>query len=133
MTASADLRAAFPAFADEAIFPDTMVEFWLTFAGQQCPAARWKELRTHGVMLLASHHLTLAAAAGKATDGTGGMDAAAGAVVSESKAVGSMSKSISRAGPGATADARAGHYNDTIYGKQYWSLVQTIGAGGFVV
>ena len=67
----------------------------------------------------------------KAADGTGGMDAAAGPVTSQTKTVGSVSKSESRgARPRPEAPTvNAGHWNDTVYGKQWWQLAMIIGAG----
>ncbi|WP_413207767.1 DUF4054 domain-containing protein [Rhodospirillum sp. A1_3_36] len=128
----AEFREMIPAFADATVFPDATVTRWLAFAEKRCPLERWQDLQPHGIAFLAAHHLTLIAAASKATDGTGGLDAAGGGVVSESKTVGSISTSISRGGAAATADIRGGDYNSTSWGKQYWSLAATIGAGGLV-
>ncbi len=129
----AEFRAICPEFADPAKFPDAQVQFWLTAAENQCDPSRWGNQLDMGIMFLTAHRLTLAAAAAQKTDGTGGMDAAAGAVISESKSVGGVSKSIGRAGAASTGDPNAGQYNDTSYGKQYWDMVRTIGAGGLVV
>ena len=129
----AAFRAAMPAFADPDKFPDPQVQLWLDAADTQLPAKRWGTLRDLGVMLLTAHRLTLAAAAAKATDGTGGLEAAQGGVVSESKAVGGVSKSVTKAGAAAAGDVAAGQYNATSYGQQYWSLAQSVGVGGLVV
>lgn len=129
----AEFRAVMTAFADETAFPDGQIAFWLASAEKQVSAKRWGDLADLGVMYLAAHRLTLAAAAAKATDGTGGMDAAGGGIVAETKTIGGISKSISRAGAAATADPNAGQYNDTSYGKQYWSLAMSVGAGGLVI
>lgn len=128
-----EFRIALPAFADVERFPSAQLALWLDLAAAQVPAARWGDLRDQGVLLLAAHHLTLMAAAGKAVDGTGGLDAAGGGVVSESKTVGGVSKSVTRGGGATGVDARAGQYNDTSWGRQYWALASTIGAGGVVV
>jgi hypothetical protein len=61
------------------------------------------------------------------------LDAAGGGIISESKTVGGVSKSTGRAGAAATGDVNAGQYNDTSYGKQFWSLAMSVGAGGMVV
>ncbi|WP_142851040.1 DUF4054 domain-containing protein [Telmatospirillum sp. J64-1] len=129
----AEFRAALPAFADEEKFPESMLALWLDFAAAQVPAERWGNLRSQGVLFLAAHHLTLVAAASKAADGTGGLEAASGGVTSESKTVGSVSKSVSRSGGAAGIDPRGGQYNDTSWGRQYWALASTIGAGGLVL
>lgn len=128
----AEFRDMIPAFADVDAFPDATVAPWLVFAESRCPQPRWGDLRLQGIAFLAAHHLTLIAAASTAIDGTGGLDAAGGGVVSESKTVGSISTSISRAGAAATADVRGGAYNATSWGQSYWALASTIGAGGFV-
>lgn len=124
-------RESYPVFTAE-LFADARVAFWLTVAGMQLDAERWQELYVHGCCLYVAHQLTLEAAAGKAIDGSGGMEAAAGPATAESKAVGSVSHSITKGGAAASgaASINAGHYNLTVYGQQYWQLVQMIGAGG---
>lgn len=130
----AAFRAAFPQFTDTLV-PDARVRFHLTVAGKLLPAARWGDLLTEGTGLYVAHMLTLELAARKSADGTGGAEAAAGPVTAETKTVGSMSRSVTRAGAAAqgTALANAGQYNATIYGQQFWQLVQAVGAGGMVV
>lgn len=125
-------RESFPQFTEE-LFPDGRVSFYLTLAGKGLSAERWDDLWAEGCCLHAAHHLTLEREANKAKDGTGGIAAAAGPVISSSKAVGGVSKSENRAGAAATANLNAGHWNDTIYGKQYWQMAQIVGAGGAVV
>lgn len=127
-----EFREAFPQFTDE-LFPDGRVRFYLTLAGKSLSAERWDDLLPEGMGLFAAHYLTLEREAAKSKDGTGGIAAAAGAVISSSKTVGGVSKSEGRAGTVATANLNAGHWNDTIYGKQYWQMVQLVGAGGTVV
>ena len=127
-------RESFPQFT-ETLFPDGRVAFWLSLAGKQLPAERWGDLLPEGRALFAAHHLTLERAASLAADGTGGMDAAAGPVTAQSKTVGGISLSETRAGAAATgsADAGAGHWNGTIYGQQFWRLAMMIGVGGLQV
>lgn len=126
-----EFRESFPVFTLE-LFPDARVAFWLALAGKQLDPVRWDGLFAPGVCLYVAHQLTLEATAGKQADGSGGMDAAAGPVTAESKTVGSVSHSISRGGAAAAgaANLNAGHWNLTIYGQQYWQLVQMVGAGG---
>jgi hypothetical protein len=128
----AEFRTSFPQFGEDQ-FPDGRVTFWVGLAAKQLSADSWDDLWLEGVCLYAAHHLTLERAATLCADGTGGMQAAAGAVVSKSKSVGSVSSSESRAGAAATGRPDAGHWNDTIYGKQYWQLAQLVGAGGLMV
>lgn len=127
-------REAFPQFTEN-LFPDGRVTFWLSLAGKQLPAERWSDLLPEGRALFAAHHLTLERAALQNADGTGGLDAAAGPVTAQSKTVGGVSLSETRAGAAgaATADASAGGYNATIYGQQFWKLAMMIGMGGLQV
>lgn len=127
-------REAFPQFSAELV-PDTRVQFHLTLAGKLLPARRWDDLLDQGMGLYVAHQLTLELAALKAKDGTGGIDAAAGAVTSETKTVGSMSHAVTRAGASGQGSAliNAGQYNSTVYGQQLWQLMQIVGAGGMVV
>ncbi len=123
-------REAFPQF-DEELFPDARVGFFLTLAGKLLAEERWRDLWPEGCYLHAAHHLTLERAATRSGDGAGGMDAAAGPVLSVKKRVGDVSLEESRAGA-ATASSAAGHWSDTVYGKQYWQLAQIVGAGGLI-
>lgn len=124
----AGFRAAFPAFTGEQ-HAYGRVAFWLRLAALRLPADRWGELLDDGIALFTAHQLTLEARANKAKDGTGGMDAAAGPLASESKTVGpvSVSKGYNSA---ATADPQAGQWNATVYGQQLYELMRLVGAGG---
>lgn len=126
-------REAFPQFTPE-IAPDARVRFFLALAKKLLPADRWEELLEDGIALFIAHNLTLEAEIGKDKTGAGAINAAAGPVVSESKTVGSMSKSVTRAGSSGqgTSLTNAGQYNATVYGQQFWQLVQIVGAGGLV-
>lgn len=104
MISVAGFRDSFPQFT-EALFPDGRVAFYLSLAGKAMSEEKWEDLYEEGVCLYAAHHLTLEAAAMKAGDGTGGMDAAAGPVTSQTKTVGSVSKSESRGGAAASGSA----------------------------
>ena len=127
---AAEFRAAFPQFTED-LYPDARVSLCLALAARRLDPCRWDELLADGMALFTAHYLTLERAATKAGDG--GMEAAAGPVVSVSKTVGGVSKSENRAGAAATGYAEAGHWNDTVYGKQFYELMRLIGAGGTVV
>lgn len=127
----AGFREAFPTFTVE-LHPDVRVAFWLRMAGLRLPSERWGDMLDDGVALFVAHNLTLEALASKAKDGTGGADAAAGPVASESKTVGPVSSSKGYAGA-STAKEGAGNYNATIYGQQFHDLMMIVGAGGMQV
>lgn len=124
----AGFRTDFPAF-DVETFPDVRVAFWLSIASKSLDAGRWGDLLDQGLCLYVAHNLTLERAAQVDTKGTGGMSAAAGPLVSESKAVGGVSKSEGRS-QATTAWANAGPWNATIYGQQLYNLMRMVGAGG---
>lgn len=120
----------FPEFAAQ---PAPRIQFWLDHAARSVDQTRWGDDYETGIYLLAAHHLALAAAAGKSTDGTGGLDAAQGGVASESKSMGGMSKSISHAGSAASSASGAGNYAATSYGQQFYDLSSLYGIGGMTV
>lgn len=122
----AGFREAYPVFDR---MPDSRVAFHLRAAGLRLPPTRWGDLLDDGMGLFVAHYLTLEARANQATDGTGGMDAAAGVLASESKTVGPVSKSKAYTNA-ATAEPGAGHWNATIYGQQFRDLARIVGMGG---
>lgn len=126
----AGFRAAFPAFTAE-LFPDARVTFWLSIASTRLPAERWGDLLEPGLCLFVAHHLTLERAASLDPTGVGAMTVAAGPVTSDSKTVGPVSKSKGYS-PGAASRIEAGQWNATMYGQQFFDLVQIVGAGGMV-
>lgn len=124
----AGFRAAYPAFTAE-LHPDVRVAFHLRAAGLRLPPERWGDLLDDGTGLYVAHHLTLEAKANQAADGTGGMDAAAGTLASESKTVGPVSKSKAYTNA-ASAEPGGGHWNLTLYGQQFRDLAKLVGMGG---
>lgn len=130
----AAFREAFPQFSPDLV-PDGRVAFHLRVAGKLLPAARWGDLLEEGQGLYTAHQITLELEADKDAAGTGGINAAAGPVTSETKTVGGLSHSTTRTGAAAQGNALAGagQYNLTTYGQQFWALVQIVGAGGMVV
>jgi hypothetical protein len=124
----AGFRAAYPAFTQE-LHPDTRVAFHLRVAGMRLSPERWDAMLDDGTGLFVAHYLTLEARANQAKNGTGGMDAAAGTLASESKTVGPVSKSRAYTSA-ATAKPGEGHWNATIYGQQFRELANIVGMGG---
>lgn len=127
----AGFRTAYPAFTAE-LHPDARVAFHLRVAGLRLPPERWGDMLDDGTGLFVAHYLTLEARAAQATDGTGGMDAAAGVLASESKTVGPVSKSKAYTNA-ATAKPGEGHWNATIYGQQFRDMANLVGMGGIQV
>lgn len=127
---AAGFRLAFPAF-DAERFPDARIAFWLAVGVKRLSAERFGDLLDHALCLFTAHELTLERAAAMDATGAGGMSAAAGPAAATSKAVGSVSKSVSYA-PGAAMNPEAGRMNATIYGQQLHELMRMVGAGGLV-
>lgn len=126
-----EFREMFPEF-DEVLYPEARVNFALLRAERMLSIERWGDWWDDAVCLVAAHRLVIGQAALQSKNGTGGMDAAAGPVVSETKSVGGVSKSQSRAGT-ATANPAAMDWNLSVYGQEYWRQAQLIGMGGVVV
>ena len=114
----ADFRAAFPYFT-EAAFPDASVIFWSTLAEKQMSECRWGDLYIQGVMLYTAHELKLSLLGGGASSSSG---------VVTSKKVGDVSVNYDVS---FGINANAGLWNRTIYGQQYWQLMQMVGMGAY--
>lgn len=129
----AAFREAFPQFTEKLV-PDARIAFHLRVGDKLLSPTRWGELRDDGLGLYVAHQLSLELEAAKDTRGTGGITAAAGPVTGETKTVGGASHSTTRAGAAAQGAAlvNAGQYNLSVYGQQFWQLVQVVGAGGMV-
>ena len=114
-------RTAFPEFADPEKYPDARIQFWLTLAQKMCDPSKWYDFYEEGAYLFAAHNLYLERER-RLAGSAGGI----GPVSSISKSVGDVSKSVSMS---------TGHYDDagqwaaTVYGQQYWDLMQMIGTG----
>lgn len=126
----ASFRAAFPEFADNARYPDAMLDFWsgigerLMFPQQH----RWDTVYDYGLQLFVAHNITLAAQ-NVAASGSGGVPGSVSGPTT-SKAVGSVSVSYDAA---SSIEPNAGHWNLTTYGKMLIHLARMIGAGGIQI
>lgn len=117
-------RQAFPEF-DQADYPDSLVQLWLTVAVSLVNAERWAELTDVGVGLVTAHHLAMATKDQK-TAGVGGVPGQVSAPQS-AKSVDKVSASYDTA---AVAIKDGGFWNGTMYGIRYLSLAMMMGAGG---
>ena len=131
----ASFRQDFPEFNSTVNYPSSGITFYLTLAGLLInqnrfgpPAATVTNPPTTiydmAVELFVAHHVVLEARAQRA--------AAAGATPGEAsgpvsgKSTGPISISYDA---GAAVDEKAGHWNDTEYGRRFWQLVRMFGAG----
>ena len=115
-------RIMYPEFNDVAQYPTAMIMFWSAVAEMTLSSDRWGEMYDHGMSLFVAHHISIAAA-NKATSASGGTPGQSLGVV-QSKSVGSVSVSYDTS---SSTEMNAGHWNQTIYGRQYIRLARRLG------
>jgi hypothetical protein len=120
----AQFRIDFPEFADTSVYPSSTVTFWSALGEKLISSSRLGNLYTQAVQLFTAHNIVLAAG-NIATASAGGAPGAQTGPVS-SKSVGSASVSYDTA---ATMLEGAGHWNITVYGRQYIQLVRLVCTG----
>ncbi len=126
---AATFRTAFPAFADSAKFPDARVAFWLSVGGKRLSAERWGDLLDQGLCLFAAHNMTLETAAAQdhrrdRRHERGGRSRGLG-VQGRRAAV-----QIQELQLGDHPLGRGRSLESTIYGQQFYELMQLVGVGG---
>ncbi|MGF6837059.1 hypothetical protein QF001_000926 [Paraburkholderia youngii] len=123
---SAQLRSDFPEFANAAIYPDSLINMWLTVANSLVNSSRWAELTNLGIELVTCHHLTLSA--------RDQLAAAVGGAPGEVKGP-TASKSVDKVSvsydAGAVSMTDAGFWNMSSYGIRFLGLARMMGAGGW--
>jgi len=119
---AAEFRAAFPAFADPALYPNPELEFWIGLAYKLMDPFRWGDIIAYGAQLFVAHNLALS------FNDLGGQGQAPGAVTGAVTSASVDKVSYSR-DPGSAMDPQNGHWNLTTFGLRYIRLVRMIGAG----
>lgn len=117
-------RAAFPAFAVKATYPDPELVFWLGLGLKLMNVDRWGDLLDYGQMLFAAHNLSLEFNAKNASRNGQNPGQVLGALSSGTVDKVSYSRDTS-----SVMDPKNGHWNLSIYGIRYIRLVGMIGAG----
>jgi hypothetical protein len=115
----AQFRALFPAFADPVTYPDAMIQMWLNMCPISCDV--WGGLYQLGMGLWVGHEMTKFGPNGLASK-----PGSTGIGIPASKSVGGVSVSYDTS---MGADPEAGQYNMTLYGRQFWSLMQYLPIG----
>ncbi|NML34943.1 DUF4054 domain-containing protein [Paraburkholderia sp. G-4-1-8] len=122
------LRSDFPEFADVTIYPDSLVNMWLTVANSLVNPIRWAELTDLGIELAACHHLAISA--------KDQLAASVGGVPGEVKGP-TASKSVDKVSVSYDTSAvtltDAGFWNMTSYGTRFLGLARMFGAGGLQI
>lgn len=121
---NAQFRLDFPEFADVSRFPDSALNFWAGIGEKLISSDRFGDLYSQALNLFTAHNITLAAG-NVLTAASGGLPGSGSGIVS-SKAVGSVSVSYDT---GAAMMTNAGHWNQTVYGRQYIQLVRLMATG----
>ena len=130
-----DFRSAYNAFADGVSYPDGTIQIWLNTASGSVnnPAAldpnRWGQFWVIGCMLFAAHFIALNKREDRAAEFEGVTGTATPGVVA-SKAIGGASVSYD---VGSSIEDGGGHWNLTIYGRQYLRFARMAGMGGVQV
>lgn len=112
-------RVAFPAFADQTVYPEARVFFQGSLAEKFYPCDVWGDLHCQVVMLAVAHTLSMqGASGGSASGGVKG--------VVSSKSVDKVSVSYD---VGATTYEGAAYFNGSPYGVELYRLIRMAGAG----
>ncbi|AIO25501.1 DUF4054 domain-containing protein [Burkholderia cepacia] len=121
----AQFRQTFPEFENSTLYPDAVIQIWMTVSVSLVNPERWQELTDIGIGLCTAHHVALsmrdqnAAAVGAVPGQVTGPQSA--------KSVDKVSASYDTA---AVAIKDGGFWNSTMYGIRYLSLAMMMGAGG---
>ena len=128
-------RIDFPEFASTVDFPSSILNYYIALSGLLLNKQRFgrpgatvtnppNNMYDMAQELFVAHHVVLERNAQIAARSGGVPGEARGPVTSKSSGPISISYDA-----GASVDQNAGHWNDTEYGKRFWSLVQMFGAG----
>ena len=113
------LRSNFPEFADENVYTDPMIDFWMGLAVKQLIVARWADFYDEGLQLCTAHYLKMAVTSASA-------EANPGVITSESAGSVSVNYDVQ-----SSIETDAGHWNLTNYGRQFIRLARMVGMGGY--
>jgi hypothetical protein len=118
-------RTSFPEFSDKQKFPTSLISGWAGVAVTQIDASAWGNAWNRGVSLYVAHELLLESKEIDAAKNGGATGNASPGVVN-SKTVGQVTVAYDTQ---SAVEKDAGHWNLTIYGRQYYRLMRIFGAG----
>ena len=118
---NAQFRLDFPEFGNTTVFPNPMLTFWSGIGAKVISQDRMGDLYNQALSLFVAHNITLQAGNIAAAGSGGTPGQASGAIAS--KAVGAVSVSYDTAG---AMESNAGHWNQTLYGRQYIQLTRLL-------
>jgi hypothetical protein len=117
-------RQDYPEFANDVNYPDSALTYWLNIATQMLNPRRWDDQLNIGLELFMAHHLVVEKF-NLDTANVGGWPGLNTGVVS-SESPGGVSLSYNTE---AVLEPDAGHWNYTVYGTRFISMVKMFGAG----
>jgi len=117
----AQFRLDFPEFGNATTYPNPMLNFWSSIGVKLISEDRMGDLYNQAISLFVAHNITLQAGNIKAATAGGVPGQASGAT--QSKSVGSVSVSYDTS---ASMEPNAGHWNQTLYGRQYIQLTRLL-------
>lgn len=121
-------RSDFPEFANTAVYPDALVQTWLTVAASLVNGSRWMELTNVGIELVTAHHLVLSM-----RDQTAASVGGVPGIMTGPTSAKSVDKVSTSYDTGAAALDGAGFWSLSSYGIRYLSLARMMGAGGMQI
>lgn len=124
MITLAQFRTDYPEFADVTAYPDSRVQYWLTFANTLISDDRMGDMADYARAFSTAHNLAVWKVTSSGS--TNGAPGIAKGVLSAAS-VADVSKSYDTS---IGAYANQGYFNLTVYGQRYLELVLMFGAGG---
>jgi hypothetical protein len=122
---SSQFRSDFPEFANTTVYPDSLVQMWLTVAASLVNGARWMELTNIGLELVTAHHLALSM-----RDQTAASVGGVPGLMTGPTSAKSVDKVSTSYDTGAATLDNAGFWALSSYGIRFLTLARMIGAGG---
>jgi len=114
---NATFRTNFTEFASTTTYPEAMLTFWTSVAGNYVSASKWGDAYDIGMSLVLAHLLVTATA--NQSGGTG-----SGVGLSNSESAGDVSIGYDTAN---YSEKDGGHWNTTSYGRQYLRMAKFMG------
>ena len=125
---STQFRSDFPEFSNIGVYPDTLVNMWLTVAASLVNGARWMELTNIGMELVTAHHLVLSM-----RDQTASAVGGAPGLMTGPTSAKSVDKVSTSYDTGAATLDNAGFWSLSSYGIRFLTLARMMGAGGMQI
>lgn len=118
-----EFREIFPEFSDPEEYPDAKINFYESLAESLMDKCTWADLYSQGLRLFIAHNLWMEKYQQSLTPGSGGF--AGGPLAGRSRSVDGVSYSDQYM---VSYYRNAGWWANSIYGQQYYDLIQLVGA-----